>query len=150
YALCDSRFRVSRLGTHSSFSRYRTMDVGRQTRRAHGSSHHWMIKLDGVLQWSITDPVSVSEGKTKEPCKIPCSGIEIGGGTTSALGRAMLSLIDQSRQQKISQQKGLHCGNNRRSRRGRGIDAKMHHAHKDEEEKGIKDWIRNNAEAAND
>jgi len=26
----------------------------------------------------------------------------------------------------------------------------MHHAHKDEEEKGIKDWIRNNAEAAND
>jgi len=26
----------------------------------------------------------------------------------------------------------------------------MRHAHKDEEEKGIKDWIRNNAEAAND
>jgi len=26
----------------------------------------------------------------------------------------------------------------------------MHHAHKDEEEKGLKDWIRSNAEAAND
>ena len=24
------------------------------------------------------------------------------------------------------------------------LHAKMHHAHKDEEEKGIKDWIRNN------
>ena len=30
------------------------------------------------------------------------------------------------------------------------LHAKMRHAHKDEEEKGIKDWIRNNAEAAND
>ena len=30
------------------------------------------------------------------------------------------------------------------------LHAKMHHAHKDEEEKGIKDWIRSNAEAAND
>ena len=30
------------------------------------------------------------------------------------------------------------------------LHAKMHHAHKDEEEKGIKDWIRNNAEATND
>lgn len=28
--------------------------------------------------------------------------------------------------------------------------AKLHHAHKDEEEKGLKDWIRNNAEAATD
>jgi hypothetical protein len=26
----------------------------------------------------------------------------------------------------------------------------MHHAHKDEEEKALKDWIRANAEAAND
>jgi len=26
----------------------------------------------------------------------------------------------------------------------------MHHSHKDEEEKGIKDWIRSNAEAASD
>src|SRR5262245_54442345 len=30
------------------------------------------------------------------------------------------------------------------------LQAKMHHAHKDEEEKGIKDWIRSNAEEAND
>jgi hypothetical protein len=30
------------------------------------------------------------------------------------------------------------------------LHAKMHHAHKDEEEKGIKEWIRSNAEAAND
>jgi hypothetical protein len=30
------------------------------------------------------------------------------------------------------------------------LHAKMHHAHKDEEEKGIKDWIRSNAETAND
>lgn len=28
--------------------------------------------------------------------------------------------------------------------------AKMHHAHKDEEEKEIKDWIRSNAEGTND
>jgi hypothetical protein len=28
--------------------------------------------------------------------------------------------------------------------------AKMHHAHKDEEEREIKDWIRANAEAAHD
>jgi hypothetical protein len=30
------------------------------------------------------------------------------------------------------------------------LHAKMHHAHKGEEEKGIKDWIRANAEATND
>jgi hypothetical protein len=30
------------------------------------------------------------------------------------------------------------------------LHARMHHAHKDEEEKGIKEWIRNNAEAATD
>jgi hypothetical protein len=30
------------------------------------------------------------------------------------------------------------------------LHAKMHHAHKDEEEKGMRDWIRSNAEAAND
>src|SRR5262245_35193852 len=96
---------------------------------------------------------AVSRHKTKEPCKIPFSGIEIGGGTTGFLGRAIQWLIDSK---KISQRKGLHCGNHRRSRRGRGIvelgwlHAKMHHAHKDEEEKGIKDWIRNNAEAGND
>jgi len=30
------------------------------------------------------------------------------------------------------------------------LHAKMHHAHKDEEEKALKDWIRSNAEAAND
>jgi hypothetical protein len=30
------------------------------------------------------------------------------------------------------------------------LHAKMHHPHKGEEEKGIKDWIRSNAEAAND
>jgi len=30
------------------------------------------------------------------------------------------------------------------------LHAKMHRAHKDEEEKGTKDWKRNNAEAAND
>jgi hypothetical protein len=30
------------------------------------------------------------------------------------------------------------------------LHAKMHHAHKDEEEKAIRDWIRNNAEGAND
>ena len=30
------------------------------------------------------------------------------------------------------------------------IHAKMHHAHKDEEEKALKDWIRANAEAVND
>ena len=27
------------------------------------------------------------------------------------------------------------------------LHAKMHHAHKDEEEKGIKDWMRSNAES---
>ncbi len=30
------------------------------------------------------------------------------------------------------------------------LHAKTHHAHKAEEEKGIKDWIRSNAEASND
>ncbi len=30
------------------------------------------------------------------------------------------------------------------------LHAKMNHAHKDDEEKGIKDWIRSNAEASND
>jgi len=30
------------------------------------------------------------------------------------------------------------------------LHAKMHHAHKDDEEKEIKDWIRSNAETAND
>ena len=30
------------------------------------------------------------------------------------------------------------------------LHAKMHHAHKDEEEKTIKEWIRSNAEAATD
>lgn len=30
------------------------------------------------------------------------------------------------------------------------LHAKTHHAHKDEEETGIKEWIRGNAEAAND
>lgn len=30
------------------------------------------------------------------------------------------------------------------------LHAKLHHAHKDEEEKGIKDWIRGNAEPASD
>jgi hypothetical protein len=30
------------------------------------------------------------------------------------------------------------------------LHAKLHHAHKDEEEKGIKDWIRSNAEPASD
>jgi hypothetical protein len=30
------------------------------------------------------------------------------------------------------------------------LHAKMHHAHKDEEEKGLKDWIRANAEKATD
>ncbi|OGQ83228.1 MAG: hypothetical protein A3G40_02875 [Deltaproteobacteria bacterium RIFCSPLOWO2_12_FULL_57_22] len=30
------------------------------------------------------------------------------------------------------------------------LHAKMHHDHKDDEEKGLKDWIRTNAEAAND
>ncbi len=30
------------------------------------------------------------------------------------------------------------------------LHAKMHHAHKGDEEQGIKDWIRANAEAAND
>ena len=30
------------------------------------------------------------------------------------------------------------------------LHAKIHHAHKDEEEKGLKDWIRGNAELAND
>jgi hypothetical protein len=30
------------------------------------------------------------------------------------------------------------------------LHAKMHRVHKDEEERGIKDWKRNNAEAAND
>jgi hypothetical protein len=30
------------------------------------------------------------------------------------------------------------------------LHAKMHHAHKGEEEKDLKDWIRNNAEAASD
>lgn len=30
------------------------------------------------------------------------------------------------------------------------LHAKMHHAHKDDEEKGIKDWIRSNADAASD
>jgi hypothetical protein len=30
------------------------------------------------------------------------------------------------------------------------LHAKMHHAHKDEEEKGNKDWIRSNAEGAKD
>jgi hypothetical protein len=101
----------------------------------------------------LQTPSQSPERKTKEPCNIPCSGIEIGGETTSALGRATLSLIDSNRQQKISQQKGLPV-----ARTGAleavvelgWLHAKMHHAHKDEEEKGIKDWIRNNAEAAND
>ena len=30
------------------------------------------------------------------------------------------------------------------------LHAKMHHAHKDEEEQGLKEWIRSNAEAASD
>lgn len=30
------------------------------------------------------------------------------------------------------------------------LHAKMHHAHKADGEKGIKDWLRSNAEAAND
>ena len=30
------------------------------------------------------------------------------------------------------------------------VHAKTHHGHKPEEEKELKDWIRNNAEAAND
>jgi hypothetical protein len=30
------------------------------------------------------------------------------------------------------------------------LHAKIHHVHKDDEEKGIKDWILSNAEAAND
>jgi hypothetical protein len=30
------------------------------------------------------------------------------------------------------------------------LHAKMHHAHKDEEEREIKEWIRSNAEAATD
>jgi len=30
------------------------------------------------------------------------------------------------------------------------LHAKMHHEHEDEDEKGIKDWIRSNAEAASD
>lgn len=30
------------------------------------------------------------------------------------------------------------------------LHAKMHHAHKDEEEKNLKEWIRNNAEGAGD
>ena len=29
------------------------------------------------------------------------------------------------------------------------LHAKMHHSHKDEEEKEIKDWIRSNAEGTN-
>jgi hypothetical protein len=30
------------------------------------------------------------------------------------------------------------------------LHAKVHHAHKDEEEKSLKDWIRGNAEPSND
>jgi hypothetical protein len=30
------------------------------------------------------------------------------------------------------------------------LHAKTHHAHKDDEEKGIKEWIRGNAETASD
>ena len=30
------------------------------------------------------------------------------------------------------------------------LHAKIHHAHKDEEEKGLKDWIRGNAEPVKD
>jgi hypothetical protein len=30
------------------------------------------------------------------------------------------------------------------------LHAQVHHAHKDDEEKAIKEWIRANAEAAND
>jgi hypothetical protein len=30
------------------------------------------------------------------------------------------------------------------------LHAKVHHDHKDEEEKGLKDWIRGNAEPSND
>ena len=30
------------------------------------------------------------------------------------------------------------------------LHAKVHHSHKDEEEKGLKDWIRTNAEPAAD
>lgn len=30
------------------------------------------------------------------------------------------------------------------------LHAKMHHDHKDEEEKGLKEWIRGNAEPSND
>jgi hypothetical protein len=30
------------------------------------------------------------------------------------------------------------------------LHAKIHHAHKDDEETGIKEWIRGNAEAAHD
>src|SRR5215813_9889400 len=92
----------------------------------------------------LQTPSQSPERKTKEPCKIPCSGIEIGGGTTSVLGRAILSLIDSKSTAEISQQKGLHCGNNRRLEevvKLGWLHTKMHHAHKDEEEKGIKDWI---------
>src|SRR5215472_12327794 len=66
-------------------------------------------------------PSQSPERKTKEPCKNPCSGIGIGGGTTSVLGRAILSLIDSKSTAENIPAKGLHCGNNRRSRRGRGI-----------------------------
>ncbi|MGE5304871.1 MAG: DUF1059 domain-containing protein [Alphaproteobacteria bacterium] len=30
------------------------------------------------------------------------------------------------------------------------LHAKMHHAHKNDEEQGLKEWIRSNAEPAND
>ena len=30
------------------------------------------------------------------------------------------------------------------------LHAKMHHAHRDDEEQGLKEWIRSNAEPAND
>jgi hypothetical protein len=57
----------------------------------------------------------------------------------------------QSRLQEISQRQGLYdLGRLEEIVELGWLHAKMHRAHKDEEEKGIKDWIRSSAEAGND
>src|SRR5262245_21728605 len=69
----------------------------------------------------LQTPSQSLERKTKGPCKIPCSGIEIGGGTTSTLGRAILSLIDSKSTAENIPAKRVVLWHHRRSRRGRGI-----------------------------
>src|SRR5262245_33397723 len=112
-----------------------------------------MIKLDGVLQWSITDPVSVSRAQNQralqdsmqrnrnrrwnDKClresnpisnrfKVDSRKYPSEKGCTVAITGALEEVVELG---------WLHAQMHRAQRRRR---------------KGIKDWIRNNAEAAND